>query len=190
MRLLSRLKTGDGRSLSSVNMANEFALLYREAQNTSYNLKLNETRNTGMTIGSPDEITPSDLERHIYTSIPKDRYGNLAPERKSALHDLLSGYRLSRQRLSQLNRSLCPVTRSDLLTLYFFSYGYRTAESAQLLPNDRLYLFNQGINGILQNCGLGEIYTPNPYEALLQMCAATRRPDETFADLMELAYEP
>ena len=189
MRFLSRLKTKDGRSLYSVSMAREFALLYREAQKTSFSLKLNETQNTGMTIRSPDDITPSDLEHHIYASVPKDRHGNLAPERKSALHDLLSGYRLSRQRLHQLNRSLCPVMRSDLLTLYFYSYGYRVTDDVQLLPNDRLYLFNEGINGILRKCGLGEIYTPNPYEALLQMCAATRRPDETFADLMELAYE-
>ena len=69
------------------------------------------------------------------------------------------------------------------------TYHYAAQPEKAALPNERVYAFGAGINAILTRCGLSEIYPPAPYEALLEMCAATEHPAEVLAEITEMAYQ-
>ncbi len=135
---------------------------------------------------SPENITPSDIEQVLQAAIPRDRYGNLMPMKKSTLHKQFRGSRLSRQRIEKLTGGTAGVNRYDLLTLHFFVYSQRGPEDVPKLQYYRQFV--EQANSMLARCGMGPIYTANPYECFLLMCVLSEDPLGTYADVIEQSY--
>ncbi len=133
----------------------------------------------------PAEITPADIEQVLQASIPRDVHGNLIPMKKSTLSSSLRGRRFSRQRMEELLMDRTPATRYDLLMLLFFVYSQKKKTESNL----QYYRgFLEEGNRILERCGMGPIYTANPFECFLLMCILSEDPLGTYADVMEKSY--
>lgn len=133
-----------------------------------------------------EDITESDLEHVLCSSIPTDRNGNLTPAKKSTLNAQFEGKRFSRKHINEILLRHTDVERFDLITLNFLIF----AEQADQIPNEkkRYSQFIESTNRILQNCGMGPIYVTNPYECFVLMCILSVSPLETYADVMEMSY--
>lgn len=133
-----------------------------------------------------EDITPSDVEHVICSAIPLDRHGNLTPIRKSAFREHFGGRKFSRQRLCDILAGDAEIDRFDLITLNFFVYSQKLDE----YPNSktRYEQFLSSTNQILTGCGMGKMYTANPYECFTLMCILAEDPLGTYADVWEMAY--
>ena len=134
---------------------------------------------------SADDITPADLEDVILSAVPKDEHGNLTSMNYSALNRQFYGKRLTRQHLGEILSGKAPVTRYDLLTLYFFVYSQTREETRK----KRYTGFIESSNRLLDECNFGPLYVVNPYECFLLMCMLTDDPLGTDADVWELSYD-
>ena len=78
------------------------------------------------------------------------------------------------------------IDRFDLITLNFFLYSQKVDE----YPNSkkRYEQFLASTNRILTGCGMGKMYTANPYECFTLMCILAEDPLGTYADVWEMAY--
>lgn len=132
------------------------------------------------------EITPADVEQIIFTSVPKDKHGNLFPLKFSTLFYQFSGSRLSRQHIGEILNGTGPITRYDLLTLNFFRF-YKNLENNES-KTERYCKFIESSNNILEKSDMGPVYPVNPYECFLMMCVLSEDPAGTFADVWELSY--
>lgn len=132
-----------------------------------------------------DQITPADIENVILSAVPKDKNGNLVSLRGSALEKQFYGKRLTRQRLADILSGTAPITRYDLLTLYFFNESQTSSQTAK----ERYLSFIHTANQMLTRCGFRAIYVANPYECFLLLCLLTDDPLGTYADVWELSYE-
>ena len=74
--------------------------------------------------------------------------------------------------------------RFDLITLGFFIYAQQ-----DLPGEERLRQYLAEINASLAACGMGEIYSANPYEAFLLICTLSDCPLAVYGDVWELSYE-
>ncbi len=128
----------------------------------------------------------SDIEKVLYASVPKERNGNLIAEVNSSLMAVLTGKRLSRQRISRLMGGTEEPTKYDLETLEFLIC---TKTKQSLDPRERGYQFVEDMNRILAECGFGGIYPADPYDCFLVMCMLSVDPLGTFSDVMEMSYE-
>lgn len=134
-----------------------------------------------------DKITPRDLEMVISSAIPVSDKGNLIPSAKSTLGEAFDGRFFNRQRISEILSDRVPADRFDILTLHFFICATETLKANET-PRTRFERFHSEGNLLLGECGLGEIYPANPYEAFLLMCTICDAPLSSYADVWEKAY--
>ena len=137
-------------------------------------------------VWSPEDVTPSDLERFFNAEIPKDRHGNMIPSRYSSLHELFMGRRFSRQRISSLMAKNAEIERFDLITMNFFLFAYKLDEIPKAVQ--RYSAFIESTNRILTECGMGEMYPANPYECFLMMCILSDDPIGAYSEVRCLSY--
>lgn len=135
---------------------------------------------------SASDISASDVEKVICSGIPINGMGNLKKMSASILAKHFSQKRFSRQRITSILKHKLPVERFDLITLEFFIISQEQADED---PFVRYKNFLDEIQGILQKCGMGELYIVNPYECFLLMCLLTDCPLAVFADIWEKSYE-
>lgn len=136
---------------------------------------------------TPKEITPVHFEEILFSAVPRDRNGNLVPMKGSDLNEQFRGKRLNRQHIQEILDGTGTITRYDLATMSFFVFSQRKETEDD--PIGRYRAFMDNTNGILDRCGMGELYIANPYEAFLMMCMLTDYPIGTYADVWELSYE-
>ena len=132
------------------------------------------------------EISPADVEQLIFSSVPKDRHGNLLPLKLSTLFYQFSGSRLSRQHIGEILNGTGQITRYDLLTLNFFRF-YKDMENKDS-KSERYRKFIESSNRTLDQSGMGPLYPVNPYECFLMMCVLSEDPAGTFSDVWEMSY--
>ena len=135
---------------------------------------------------NPENITPADIEQVLQAGIPKDHYGNLLPMKRSTLNHQFRNRRLSRQRLEELLTETASVTRYDLIMLQFFVYAYQDRKTDSSLKYYRGFI--ERTNEVLESCGMGPLYTANPFECFLLMCILSEDPMGTYTDVMEQSY--
>ena len=133
-----------------------------------------------------DRITSADIEKVICSGIPLTKSGNLEKMSASLLNRHFRQKRITRQRLDELADHHLQVDRFDLITLYFYIIS-RTMEDDE--PEARSKVFIDGINIILERCGLSELYPVNPYETFILMCLLSETPMENYAQIWEMSYE-
>ena len=133
-----------------------------------------------------EEIIPADIERILYTSVPKDRNGNLLPMKLSRFRDLFPP-RMTRQHITDLREGRAPVTRFDIATLCLV----RAAAEAEGRPDaqKRYEAFIADTNRALAESDMPPLYVANPYECFLLMCSLSPDPLGSFADVWGIAFE-
>lgn len=183
--MLSELKNHENRIKFSVTAREHFDRLYEASRQLiadMYNSDADSTRTF-----TPEEIGPGDMEHVIYAAVPIDRNGNLIPGKQSLLSEQFQGKRLSRGAIGAILAGNKEVTRFDLITLNFFIFSQKVEEFSTV--NRRYDAFLKSTNAILEACDLGQLYTPNPYEAFILMCILSEDPLVTYADVVALSYE-
>ena len=204
---VSGLLTDEGDARADREAATQLKLLYRQAQSVTADI-LNAEKNgvqqanedTGSSAYnreqakrskktrkkiSPEQVTPSDIERVLQAAIPKDRHGNLLRMNKSSLYGQFKGRRLSRQRLEELLSESAQISRYDLITLFFYIYSQTDNQQSK---QHYYRSFVEQINNILKKSGMGPLYMANPFECFLQMCIMSDDPLGTYADVIEQSY--
>ena len=219
MRYLNQLRRIDGRSRQSVEARRLFDRLYDEARGRIAALKNAgeaesrevETDRLRERLARSDQlyeeqkreqirnfaarrkqwtkedITPADFEEVLFSAVPRDRNGNLLPMKGSALNEQFRGKRLNRQHIQEILAGKGTINRYDLATMNFFVLSQR-----EELEDDsvrRYHAFTEETNAILDRCGMGELYTANPYDAFLMICMLTDYPLGTYADVWEMSYD-
>ena len=134
-----------------------------------------------------EDITASDMEHILYSSVPKDPYGNLLPARQSSLFQIFDDKRLTRQRISSLVRRSSPVLRTDLIILSFFIWSQ--VETDEMPARHRYISFAEETNRLLSSCGFGELYAALPYDCFLMLCLLAEDPMMTYTDVLERSYK-
>lgn len=134
---------------------------------------------------SEKDISAADIESILLSAVPKDKNGNLVSLKESSLEKQFLGKRLSRQRITDIISGTVPITRYDLLTLFFFIYSQTNSEKAIERYKDFIHEANQ----MLHECSFGSIYVTNPYECFLLLCLLTDDPLGTYADVWEMSYQ-
>lgn len=147
---------------------------------------IQDVRNAAQ-VRTPEEIMPADIEMVMQASIPRDRHGNLLPMKKSTLNRQFRNRRMTRQRLEDLLAGETAVTRYDLIMLCFYVDAHQKAGDRSRLQIYRSFL--ERTNRILQSCGMGPLYTANPFECFLLMCQLSDDPMGTYADVVEKSYQ-
>ncbi len=134
-----------------------------------------------------EEIGAADIEQFVFSAIPRDSHGNLLPMKASSLNEQFAGKRLNRQHMGEILSGRAPVTRYDLLTMYFFVFGQ--SREARGSRKERYATFIERANRILRASDMGPVYLTNPYESFLLMCVLSDDPLGTYADVWERSYE-
>ena len=138
-------------------------------------------------VWTKEEITPVQFEEILFSSIPRDRNGNLIPMKGSALNEQFRGKRLNRQHIQEILDGTGTINRYDLATMSFLVQSQKNPDEDDAVK--RYHAFIDQTNLILDYCGMGELYVANPYEAFLMICMLTDYPLGTYADVWELSYE-
>ena len=218
LRYLNQLKRPDGKSRQSVEARTAFDQLYDEAKGVIaelYNhieeekseveterLQDRLSRNDRMYEDqkqeqvrkfsnqrkkwTKEEITPVNFEEVLFSAVPRDRNGNLIPMKGSTLNEQFRGKRLNRQHIQDILDGTGIINRYDLATMGFFVSSHQYVDEE---PVQRYQKFIDETNCILDRCGMGRLYTANPYEAFLMICMLTDYPLGTYADVWEMSYE-
>ena len=134
-----------------------------------------------------EDITESDMEHILCSSIPVDRHGNLTPGKASKLNEQFAGKRFSRQHIREILSGKTEINRFDLITLNFFIFSQNPVYDGH--PKKRYVEFLQSMNKILESCYLAPVYTANPYECFILMCILSDDPLGTYADVWELSFD-
>ena len=132
------------------------------------------------------EVTPADIEKILYSSVPTTPAGNLMKMSMSVLSDQFSQKRMSRQRIDSLLKGTSSVDRFDFITLLFLIYAINVEEQ---WPVERALKYLDEINQILVSCDMSEIYPVNPYESFVIMCMLTDYPLFAYSDVWGKSYE-
>ena len=133
------------------------------------------------------DITESDVEHVLCSSIPTDKHGNLTTSKASRLNAQFVGKRFSRQHIHDILAGRADVTRFDLITLNFFIFSQEL--EAYSNSTKRYGAFVKSTNEILEDCYMGKLYVTNPYECFILMCILSEDPLGTYADVWERAYQ-
>ena len=133
-----------------------------------------------------EDIRPADLEKVLCSGIPLSDKNNLKALSATRLGALFGNRKMSRQRISAITSRRQSVDRFDLITLLFFIYA-QTVEPDW--PAERFLRFIDGVNELLADCGMEDIYPVNPYEAFVLMCIVTEFPLDVYAQIWEMAFE-
>ena len=183
-------------SLASVDIPTNTTLMQQKISDTFFSLyrQVSDLLLTGTTPPVRQVVTkectsvvaPSDLEKVLCASIPRDRHGNLVSELHSSLKQELAGKRFSRQHLYELLNHKTQPNRYDLITLHFLVSSFRNEHNND--PKARYLRFLRETDTILQDCGFGPLYTADPYECFILMCVLSVDPLGTYSDVLELSY--
>lgn len=145
-----------------------------------------ENYRTSRKVFTIEDITESDVEKHLCSGTPVDKNGNLTKISSSALSVHFAKKRLSKQHLTDINTGKSEPDRFDLITLKFFI----VAEKNQNEPaNTRWWNFVEETNEMLNECSMGELYIANPYDAFLQLCMLSEVPLATYDSVIEKSFE-
>ncbi len=185
---LKKLKGGWEDRLSEKSQSfQEFKSLYAQAQEIICRMyQQDEEELHRGKVWTPEEISPSDMEKVICSGIPINDMGNLKKMSASILSRHFSQKRFSRQRITNILNHKFPVERFDLITLQFFITSQEMAEED---PFNRYHAFLEKIRGILSRSGMADIYIVNPYECFVLMCLLTDCPLAVFSEIWEKSYE-
>ena len=188
MEYLAHVKSGVEDPMSEKSQAfQEFCrLLYRAKQIIAAMYQQDEEEKKRGKVWTADDISASDVEKVICSGIPINKMGNLKKMSASILARHFSQKRFSRQRINSILKHNFPVERFDLITLEFFIVSQEMADED---PYQRYRHFLEEIQGILEKCGMSEIYIVNPYECFLLMCLLTDCPLAVFSEIWEMSYE-
>lgn len=133
-----------------------------------------------------EDITDAQLEREIYCGIPNED-GNIKKMQSSLLSEVFQDYRINRQRFFVLKTRKRKVNRFDLITLEFFIYCSENVET------DTVYYYYPGfiktVNEILGRCGMGGLYSVNPYETFILLCLLSEDPLQVFSAVWHMSFE-
>ncbi len=187
-KYLAHVKAGIDDPMSEKSQAfQEFQKLLQRAREiiAAMYQKDEEEKKRGK-VWKPSDISASDLEKVICSGIPVNKMGNLKKMSASILAKHFSQKRFSRQRITSIMNHKFPVERFDLITLEFFIVSQEMEDEDPYL---RYRHFLEEIQGILEKCGMSEIYIVNPYECFLLMCLLTDCPLAVFAEIWEMSYE-
>ncbi len=200
IRYVLKLKTPDNRSAVSRSVYECFTGLYQETRETvaDYFNAIEDEKTIShygisrsgqkRKVYTAEDISGYDVEKVLYSAVPRDRHDNLIPVRRSHLNEQFNGYRIHRQRIADILEGRTEANRYDLLTLYFFVFSQRELDSYRNRRR-RFEAFIEGANERLQKCWLSQIYVTNPYECFVLMCVLSDDPLGTFSDVNEMAYE-
>ncbi len=130
--------------------------------------------------------SPRSIERILSAAIPLDSNGNLIPAQKAFSSLKFAQKRISRQRIHRILTRVQRPNRYDLLTLQFFLLSEQLMDMDDRQKALRKFLDTAG--GMLTDCGYGEIYAADPFDAFLILCMLTCDPLGTYSDVMETAY--
>ncbi len=138
-------------------------------------------------------ISNQIIEETIYSGISYNEDMNLQSMGDSALKDVFGRYRLSRARISSLQKRKSKVERYDLITLLFVicANEYDTgeyADAAETDPKERCMRFTEEANNILTECGMIHLYPVNPYESFILLCLLSEDPWESFCETWYQSY--
>lgn len=178
---LTQLKTGDNSARYSVAARRHFDRLYGEARDL-----IAAQQSTTAHPVTREDITPGDMERMICSAVPTDRFGNMAPGKRSNLNQQFLGRRFSRKRIHAILGNTSEIDRFDLITLKFFILSLQVDSFPR--PKPRYIRFIDEMNQILEDCCLGKLYIANPYECFILMCVLSDDPLGTYADVLEMSY--
>lgn len=184
MEMLRRLKAMRRHYPYSGSSRKEFDDLYAEAVDRVF-----EIHNADPEIApysDASQVTPGDLEKELYSGVPMNEKGNLQKASASRLAGRFKDKRLSRQRISSIQKGKAAVDRYDLFTLLFFITAVSTDEMEDPYERCRKYIVR--MNEILEHCFMGELNITNTYESFLLMCLLSEEPMDTFAEVWELSY--
>ena len=146
---------------------------------------------------TPDSISAYDIENVLYTGITRTTSGNLEKASKSALHKMISGNRLSRQRIDGILKKELNPNRFDLITLAFLKHAQdgcwldgEPMEAGNVADDqERFHHFYTETNDVLKDCGMGMIYPVHPYEAFILMAIQSTLPLSFFNDIWGNSYD-
>lgn len=184
MEMLRRLKAMRRRYPHSGSARKEFDNLYDEAMQCVFRI-----HNADPELDPYEDIsqvTPGDLEKELYSGVPMNEKGNLQKASASQLAGRFKEKRLSRQRISSIQKGKAAVDRYDLFTLLFFITASETDELEDPYERCRKYILR--MNEILNRCFMGELNITNAYESFLLMCLLSEEPMDTFAEVWEISY--
>ena len=138
-------------------------------------------------------ISNQIVEETIYSGISYNEDMNLQSMGDSTLKDIFGRYRLSRSRMSSLQKRKIKVERYDLITLLFVIYAneHNTEEygiSPEADPKDLCMRFTEEANRILTQCGMIHLYPVNPYESFILLCLLSEDPWESFCETWTQSY--
>ena len=131
-----------------------------------------------------EDVSAADLEKILCSGIPTTESGNLVKSGQSLLSRHFQNYRLSRQRIDGILKKKLQPDRYDLITLAFFLY----AQNEDLPGEERLSLFLEEINPILESCSMYQMHPANPYEAFIMICLLSDCPLGVYGDIWEISY--
>lgn len=185
---LAHVKAGADDPMSEKSQAfQEFLrLLYHAKEIIAAMYQQDEEEKKRGKVWTAEDISASDVEKVICSGIPVNKMGNLKKMSASILAKHFSQKRFSRQRINSILKHNFPVERFDLITLEFFIVSQEMADDD---PYQRYRHFLEEIQGILEKCGMSEIYIVNPYECFLLMCLLTDCPLAVFSEIWEKSYE-
>jgi len=124
------------------------------------------------------EISYDKLLQYLYLDLDIVLRGKKRPEadfkslKESGISDTLSGIPLPEQ-LKKIERKEIGVDREVLITLMFFSRFYNDYEEWEH-PYDDFYA---DMNVCLDECGMGLLYPPNPFDWLILKCVNSLEAD-------------
>ena len=131
-----------------------------------------------------EDVSAADLEKILCSGIPTTESGNLAKSGQSLLSRHFQNYRLSRQRMDSILKKKLRPDRYDLITLAFFLY----AQKEDISGEERLSLFLEEINPVLESCGMYQMHPANPYEAFIMISLLSDCPLGVYGDIWEISY--
>ncbi len=151
--------------------------------------------NAGLSSGSTVQLDTGSIslqmvEEVLYSGISSTEDGNLRRMKDSSLGDAFQRYRLSRQRINNIQKGKIAVDRFDLITLLFYIYAQKETEYDE--PEDRkaeCMQFIDEMNDILARSGMTRLYPVNPYESFILMCLMSADPWDSFCEVWYQSYQ-
>ncbi len=217
---LSRLKTADNRTKTSVTARRQFCLLYDEARDSIARMRTEEE----------GERFDRELEEYRRRLDANDRLFDYEKrqrlQEKRAERKIFKRSDISESDLERVICSAIPVDRHGNLTpvkasrlneafsgkrfsrqhihdilngkaavnrfdlITLHFFVFSQKEEEFSSPEQRYGAFIDSMNAILEKCFLGPLYIANPYECFVLMCILSDDPLGTYADVWELSYEP
>lgn len=182
---LSLIKKNNPKDQKQKIRYQEFVQLYHEAcaqVADCYNQEEKDNRRW-----SAEDVGPADLERFLCCGIPLTKNGNVKRRSSSLLTKHFSAKRMTRQVFDAVFSGRVKVHRFDLISLHFLVSAIR---DVRMEPENRLSLFIEQTNTILNRCHMRGLYSANAYECFLLLCLLSEEPLAFNSDVLEYTYEP